>query len=606
VHEAEISEVARGTRDLEVPLSIREFLEQRFEGLRPELRAVLEAASVAGVEFSSATVGAALLESPEAIEVSCEELVRRRQFLSSAGRRSWPDGTTAASYVFGHSLYQEILYQGLPASRRAAFHRRIGERLEAGYGVRGGEVAAELALHFDRGSELERAIQYLAQAGVNAVSRSAHREAIGHVARAVELIESMPETAETGKRALRLRLVLGAQLSIVKGFGSPEAAAVYRQARTWCDRVGDAPHLFRALGGLFTFHMARAELGAAREIVDRLLDLARSQRVDAYRVWSHLCEGQLLLAGGELKAARESLDKCLALYDPASPRARAVQDPAVLGLASSAEVLWLLGFPEQAAKRSLEAIALAREISHPFSLARALQAAARVCQMRGEPRAARELADELVSLSEEYGFASFAGGGLDLHGWALLMEGDTDEGIAESRRGLALSRETGALLHEPYVLALLAEALRAAGRSDEAHQAVDKALELTNRTGERWYEAELHRLSGELRLDREALSGERGALATRPPKHRSGSTQDRSRLVKHAATEASLQAALDVARRQGARSLELRATIGLWRFWSRQGTPERARSKLAEIRGWFSEGSDTADLRRAVEILSRP
>jgi DNA-binding winged helix-turn-helix (wHTH) protein/predicted ATPase/type II secretory pathway predicted ATPase ExeA len=493
-------EVIDQVGDVAVPLNIRQFLEQQIEQLSPRLQRILGAASIAGMEGAVATVAAALGEEVEEVERHCVELAQRGQFLRAKEVSEWPDGTVTARYGFLHALYQEVLYNRLPISQRIGFHRRIGERLESAYGARTTEAAAELALHFEQGRDAQRAVQYLQQAAENAIQRSAPQEASLHLTKAVELLKTLPDTPERTQQELGLQLLLGTQLSTSKGFGAPEAAHAYARARALCEQIGDSPQRFMALGGLFTFHLTRAELQTAHELAEQLLNLAQTLQFGMFELWAHLCLGIILHAEGEPRSAHAHLERSIALYDPQLPRSPAIQDPGVLSLSQAAETLWLLGYPEQAVRRSQEAITLARRISHPFSLAHAFFSAAKVQQLARDQQATRQAAEELFAFATEQGFAVHAAGGMILQGWALIEEECSTQGVTQIRQGLAVSEEAGTVLRQPYVLALLAEAHRKNGRADEGLKVLIQALALVDSTGERWWEAELYRLYGELTL----------------------------------------------------------------------------------------------------------
>jgi DNA-binding winged helix-turn-helix (wHTH) protein/tetratricopeptide (TPR) repeat protein len=493
-------EVADTIEHLTMPLNIRQFIEQQVEQLNAETQRLLEAASVVGMTFSTAAVAAGLEVKEEDVEQRCDMLARRGQFLVAKGVSEWPDGTVAARYGFLHALYQEALSDRLTVRRRITLQRRIGERLEAAYGDRVGEVAVELAAHFEEGRDAQRAVQYLQQAGENAIRRSAHHEAVLHLAKAVELLQTLADTPERAQQELTLQLLFGTQLSTIKGFAAPDAARAYTRARALCDQVGQIPQRFMALGGLFTFHLTRAELQTAHELADRLAQFAQGVPLDVFFVWADLCVGIVLHAEGEIVSARQSLEQSITRYDPQTHRFPAVQDPGVLNLSEVAPVLWLLGYPGQALARSEEALVRARETAHSLSLAHALYFAARVRQMRGERRATETLTDELIAFAEEQGFGTHLTGGTILRGWLLTEQGQEGQETALIRQRVTPEQEVGTKLNRSYVLALVAEACRKRRQTDEGLRVLDEALAFVHETGEHWYEAELYRLKGELLL----------------------------------------------------------------------------------------------------------
>ena len=281
-----------------VPESLQQMLAQQFERLSVEEQRVLEAASVAGVEFSAATVSAGLDTDVVEAETRCEGLARRQQWLRPVGVDEWPDGTVAGRYAFIHALYQQVAYQRLGASRRVHLHRQIGTRLQGAYGPRGHELASELAEHFVRGRNVEKAVQYLQVAGAQAVQRSAHREALQHLARGLELLAMLPETRARAQQELDLQIALGLVLIDTKGRGAPEVEQTYARARVLCQQVGDTPQLFSTLQGLCGFYRSRGALPTARELGEQLYQLAPARgRPDAPPGGPWRARGHLILPG---------------------------------------------------------------------------------------------------------------------------------------------------------------------------------------------------------------------------------------------------------------------------------------------------------------------
>ena len=332
--------------------------------------------------------------------------------------------------------------------------------------------------------------------------------------------------------------------------------------------------------GLSIFYLVRGDLQTARALGEQLFSLASHLQEPARLVGAHLAMGAPLLWLGVLDAARAHLEQGMACYDPQQHRAYTAlyrNDPGVACLFYAAVALWVLGYPDQALHRSLEAVALAREQSHPFSLAFAVVGAAGLHQFRREAGAVQEQAAAVITLSAEHGFIQWLTAGTILDGWALAEQGRQAEGIVQMRQGLEAWRTTGAELTMPYYLSLLAGAYGAVGQSEEGLHVLAEALSLGEKTGECWCEAELYRLKGELLL---SLSRDH-----------------------HPEAATCFHHALDVARRQHATSWELRAATSLARLWQSQGKRQEARALLAAIYGWFTEGFDTADLQEAKRLL---
>ena len=489
---------------VQVPEGLRQFIEQQFAQLSGAERSLVEAASVAGVEFSAAAVAAGVEQSVEGVEEQCAGLAYRQHFLVDKGVAEWPDGTVAARYGFIHALYQEVFYTRLLAGRRSGLHQRIGQRAEGAYGARADEISAELAMHFERSGDTQRAVQYLQLAGQRATQRLAYTAAITHLTRGIALVQTLPDSPERRQQDLTLHVAYGVPLTVTTGFAAAEVERVYPQAVALCEQVGETSQRFPALYGLFSVYYDRAALTAAHAATNQLLSLAQSAEDPDLLLEAHLTTGLTLFYRGEFVSAREHCEAGMALYDPPQHRSHVsvyLQDPGMACLSNVARAVWCLGYPDQALERSHQAIIVAQEPLHPFSLAWALTSAAGfVHQFRRERQAVKERAEALIALSTEQGFPVFLARGTIWRGWALAVQGKAGEGVAQIRQGLAAYRATGSELGRSYFLGLLAEAHGIAGQAEEGLAAVAEALAFVDRTAERFYEAELYRLKGELSL----------------------------------------------------------------------------------------------------------
>jgi DNA-binding winged helix-turn-helix (wHTH) protein/predicted ATPase len=581
-----------------VPANIRQFIEQQIEQLKPEEREVLEAASVAGMECSAAAIAAGLGEQVEEVEQRCTTLARWGHFIREDGVEEWLDGTVATGYRFVHALYQEVLYEGITAARRVSFHRRIGERIAHGYGRQASEIAAELAMHFERGRDYERTVCYLHTAGETALQRHAYHEAVTFLNKGIALLRTLAETPEHRQHELRLHMALGPALSISQGWGDPQVGRLYTRARELCQQVGDAPLLIPALQGLWMFSFTRAEHKDAHELGKQLLRLAPHARDPALLVAAHCTLGTTLLFLGELAAAHVHAEQGIAHYDLQQHHALALlyaEDPGITCLIVSAWILWFRGYPAQALARAEETLTVARTLAHPFHVVAALFTCALVSQYCHRPGLEAQWTDEAVALSSTQGFPFWLTISLVLRGTLLAHRGQSEEGIEQMKQGLAAFRATGAEILRPHFLALLAEAYGQNGQIEEGLTALTEALAAVEKTGERYYEAELWRLKGDLLLRRdERVKGRKGEKITSSPPHS----------VTLSSPEACFHKAIEIARRQGAKSLELRAVMSLSRLWQQQGKKRQARKLLAEVYGWFTEGFDTADLQEARAFLA--
>jgi predicted ATPase len=380
---------------------------------------------------------------------------------------------------------------------------------------------------------------------------------------------------------LTLHIALGTARLMTKGYTAPEVEQAYTQAYTLCQQVGETPELVSVLLGLWGFHIMRPQLHTARELGDTMLRLAQPADAPALTVIAHWALGVPWLWRGAFPAARQHLEAAIARYTPDQHRVmvlRTGREPGVACRADVALALWLLGYPAQALARLHEALALAHELAHPYSLAWARCLAAAVYQFRRDVPAVHEQAEATVALATEQGFPLWAAWGTSLRGWARAMQGQGEAGITQVRQGIAAWRTTGAALLVPYLCTLLADVCDHLGHPEDGLQALAEAHTLVEQHEERWWEAEVSRLRGVL------LLRQTGTL--------------------RAEAETCFRQALDVARRQEAKSLELRAAISLSRLWQQQGKRLEARALLAPVYGWFTEGFDTADLQDTQALLA--
>jgi predicted ATPase len=354
----------------------------------------------------------------------------------------------------------------------------------------------------------------------------------------------------------------------------------YTRARELCRQIGKAPQLFSTLLGLSIYFVVRAELQTARELAEQLLEIARRVKDPVLLVEAHYALGVTRFWLGEFVSARNHLEQGIAHYDPLKHRSHIAlfgQNEGVVCLCRAALVLWYLGYPDQALTRGIEAFGLAQELAHPASLAYVRYWVAFLYHHLREVEKTQEWTEASMAVSTEHGFAYWPPQGMMLQGWVLAEQGQLAEGIIRMREGLAALQATGTEIQRAYSLGLLANAYRQVGQISEGHAALDKALASVDKTGGRWGEAELHRLKGEL------LMRQAGSNAQQ--------------------VEICFQQALAVARRQQAKSLELRAAMSLSRLWQSQSKGEQARQLLSDVYGWFTEGFDTADLKEAKALL---
>ncbi|MDA2921126.1 tetratricopeptide repeat protein, partial [Desulfobacterota bacterium AH_259_B03_O07] len=481
-----------------------------------------------------------------------------------------------ATYIFKHALIQDAAYQSLLRGKRQQYHQKIAEVLEKHFPETAETQPELLAHHYTEAGLIEKAIPFWQAAGQRAIERSANVEAIGHLNKGLNLIKTQPESPERTQQELDLLITLGPALTATKGFAASEVEKTYALAMELCRKVEKTPQLFPVLWGQWAFYAARADHKTVRELSEQLLLLAQDQQGSGLLVEAHSAVGASLFWLGELIPARDHLEQGIALYGPRQHRSHAFiygQDPGVFCLSYLARALWFLGYPDQALDRINETLSMAQELSHPFSLAFALYFATLIRQLRQEVQSVRELTEKVITLSSEQGFPQWLTYGTILQGWMLADKGQ-GEGIAQVRQGMADWRTTGAEIGRPHHLGLLIETYLKVGEAEEGLTSIAEALAVVNKNGELYYEAELYRLKGELLLK-----------------------------LGDAESEACFLKAIDIARRQGAKSLELRAVTSLSRLLQKQGKKDEARQMLSEIYDWFTEGFDTKDLLDAKTLL---
>ena len=337
-----------------------------------------------------------------------------------------------------------MVYERVTPGWRVDLHRRIGERVERGYGPLTQEVAAELAVHFERGGDTGRAVQYLGQAGANASRRSAHREAIGLLTKGLALLQTLPDTPERSQQELSLQIALDGPLMVTKGYAAPEVERALARARELCRQLGETPQVFPVLHGLWAFYVMQAEHKTARELAEEQLRLAQQHQPDsALLLQSHYTLGLSLFYLGQFAQARAYVEQGMILSGPQGCDSHTFPygwDLRVACWGLAAFALWALGYPDQALKRSQEALTLAQERAHPFILDVAFIFAAMLHRFRREGQAAQKLAEATMTLATEQGFPL-------LLAWGLLYGAERwpsrDRGRRELRRcsqGLAARR----------------------------------------------------------------------------------------------------------------------------------------------------------------------
>jgi predicted ATPase len=510
-------------------------------------------------------------------------------------------------YIFKHALTQEVAYNSVLQEQRKALHEKTAQALEVLSAVSVDEHYSDLAHHYSRSGNTQKAVEYLGLAGQQAAQRSANAEAINHFTTSLELLKTLPDTRERTQQELTLQVALGGPLLATQGLASVPAEQTYVRAQELCRQLGETQQLFPVLLGLGTCYQQQGKIQAAHELGEQSLSLAKSLQNPVLITLSEANLGMSSFFLGEVVQAREHLEHGITLYHPHDVSIFHYWcDPGVLCRGFAAKTLRLLGYPDQALQRSREALALAHELSHshPQSLAFALYVSGVLHHFRREGQATQERAEAEIALTDEQGFPLWSAWGTMLRGSALAEQGQAEEGSAQLRNGLAAFRALGSGLLIPYCLSLLAEAYGKAGQAEEGLRALAEALAQVDKTSERFYEAEMYRLHGDLTLAQSQASLGQVSDKSQTGQDKSEDTNAQS-LNPNARSEAEacFLKAIDIARRQQAKSLELRATISLAKLWQQQGNNADARQILAEIYAWFTEGFDTKDLQDAKALI---
>lgn len=589
-----------------VPSNVRQLIEMQIDRLSQDEQQLLEAASIAGVEFSAAAVAAAVTASIPAIEEQYTKLARRSHFLRSLWSTEWPDGTVAQQYAFIHSLYQNTLYQRIPAGKRVQMHSRIGLQKELAYGAQARQIAVKLAVHFERGHDFHRAVQYRRYAAETALQRYAYREAIEHCTIGLELLTATSSSEEHTQQEIALCSALGTALTATQGYASVAVERTYSRAYTLWRRAGTTSPPFPILLGLWGFSQVRAELQTALTQAHQLLATALATQDPQHLSLAHNASGSTCFWQGDLITARQHYECSLTSADLAQIEATDfVETPGVLARSSLSVIFLHLGETALAHTYASHALALAEEQAHYYSLAMARCHITTMNQVNRNFLATQEMAAAAIALATEKGFPYCLASSTIQHGWARAMLTKGQEGIDQIAQGLAAYQATGAAVWQAYFLSLLAEAQLAAGQTAECFDTVTQGLTLAHTRGQLLPEADLYRIKGELLVNAE--HGMRSDERKTKKKARSSSPIHHSSFIIHRSEEAEgyFLKSIEIARAQQARTLEFRAAIRLSQLWQLQGEGDRARQMLTPLYEHFSGEPSSTDLQEAQALLVR-
>ena len=563
---------------LAVPASLHGSLMARLDRVGPA-KEMAQIGAALGRKFSHPLL-AAVVRKPEA------ELASALDRLVAAGLLFQQGVPPHATYLFKHALVQDAAYGTLLREPRRALHARIAETLESQFTEIAENQPELMARHCTEAGLIEQAASLWGKAGQRSLEHSALVEAAAQITRALDQIAAVPATPALRREEIKLQVALANALMHVEGYAAPETKAAVEQARVFIERaeeLGETPNdpllLFSVLYGVWAVNALAFNGDTLRDLAAQFLALAEKQAATAPLLIAHRIMGVSLLYAGDFAKARMHLEQAITLYDPAEHRPLATrfgQDAAVHALSYRSLALWSLGYPEAAKVDIDQAISDAREIGQAATLMTALNNTGITLICCRNYAAANAELGELVALADEKGALYWKVCGMASQGCLFAQTGKTSDAVRMLTSGITAYRSTGATLWAPFHLSNLATSYASLGQLEDAWRCVGEAIRAVATTKEKWFEAEVHRIAGDI-----ALSPERDA----------------------AKAEAYFERALAVARRQQAKSWELRAAMSLARLWRDQGKAQQARELLAPVYGWFTEGFDTRDLKEAKALL---
>ena len=556
---------------IQIPPTVQGILAARIDQLASSEKELLQTLAVMGKEFPFGLVRRVVPRMENELTQGLDSL-RLGEFIYE--RPAFPE----SEYTFNHALTQEVAYNSLLFERRRELHERTATALEELFADKLDEQVDALAHHYSRSGNAAKAIGFLRRAAEQARARSAYDDAIGYADEALRLLTQLPETRERDLDEIGLQGIRILLLAATRGYAAPEIGQCLSRGLELCKRIGEGPEMFGVMFGLWNFNLARNRLHDAMKLAEKILNLSRLMNSEVAEAGALSAFGGTCLWRGEFTAARQHLEQANAIYDRDIDRYLPMYKAQVVpSRAQTSWALWLIGYPDQAAARAEEAVALATRLGSPFSMVFALMHAIALAHLRGDHSTIPSRAESMMEIAREQGFPYWSAIASMIIGRSLVGQGNHDAGIIRMREAMTSLLEAGGELIYNYALSLLAESYRAAGEPGPGLAAVAEALEGIESSGQRMHEAELWRLRGELLL----LEGEAEAESAR-----------------------CFHRALQVAQEQQARSWELRAATSLARLLSTQNRSEEAKSQLAPVLSGFPEGFDTADLKEATTLLA--
>lgn len=565
--------------EIPIPLStsLSETVLARIHRLEQNAQDAAGLAAVFGREFNFEPFNHAWGKGEEESLEVLEQLLRHRL----VEEKFDPHG---CDFTFTHHKIQEVVYLSLPRHRCLHLHAKAGAALEATYADELETKAGELAHHFELAALLDKtlsgkAIHFLLQAGNQAARQFAYEEAITYYRLGLDILHSQSETKQRMQQEVELQIALAVPITAIKGYAYPEVKYIYDRARDLCQILGDAPDLFTSMVGLTRFYGVSGNPHTGVKLAEQLLSIAQAAQETDLLVEAYRQRGGVMFSMAKLNEARNMWEAALALYDPAQHEHLANRfghDPAVTCLGYLGMTLWILGYPDQAREQQQKLSNLISSMTHPASLAYAYCHLAKQACACGDARTTCDHAESAIYICQQQGLASWKVLATAFKGWALCDQGQISEGWALLEEGVQVWRARGLAHWSPFLLSLEVKAALKMRLLQEGTNALTAALEIGKQTSDQYWLAEIHRLGGEL-----AQAGSAGC----------GSAEEHF-----------LQA-VETARQQEARMLELRAAVSLARFWQDQGRSQAARQALEGIYYWFIEGLDTRDLKAAGDLL---
>jgi adenylate cyclase len=584
----------------ELPASVRGMIERKIGQLSEENRQLLAAASVQGYEFDSAVVAQALRADPAEVEERLEDLDRVLSFVRLVGESKFPDRTPTVRYRFVHVLYQISLYGLLRPTRLAAMSGAVAKALLGHYGGQSSQVASELAYLYETAREPALAAKFYLQAAQNAAQLFGYQEAVLLARRGLKLVQGLSESQERDRIEMMLELALGFSLTHSRGYSASETGASMAKARALGEKLGEARLLFRAIFGMLLYAVNGGRCDLAQQLGEELLLQAQAIQDPFLLLGAHGALGHTLGIMGQPVAAWEHMKRAISHYDKQQmglyKEFYGIETGVYLrGL--TPRLLWRLGYPGQARCHLEEAVILANADGDPQSQALALWCSAHLYVDLEEIAKLKEKAEQGIEHCKKWNLVNEPPWWLNIvRGWAEAEEGKREEGIALMSEGLENLRGMNSEAQFPHFLALFADQLAKGDKPREALAVMDDALELTQKNGEHYWDAELYRLRGEILEQVNQKMGQQNGEDT------PAGTGRELPMPKN--PESCFREALDIARRQSAKSLELRAAMSLARLLHKQGKRNEARSQLTDVYNWFTEGFDTNDLRKAKALIN--